>query len=176
MAKEIVCHVCGFKNQPDAERCVSCGAKLEAVGAEYTAEEAASRANQQEGFSPLWVAISCVIYLAVQAVFIGALPLVIPTYDPQGFPGLAISAVVWFFGGIAVGFISPGKTFLEPAVGAVIAVAPTIAFLKYITPEAFEPSVLSYAVGGIIGVMLSLFGAFLGEVLQRNLRGPQKAR
>ncbi|MFN7698162.1 MAG: hypothetical protein ACK5U8_09720 [Deltaproteobacteria bacterium] len=167
----IVCHVCGFKNEPNTERCVSCGARLEAVQVEYTAEEEAARANQQDGFSILWVAISFVIYLVLQGVIIGLLPLVIPTYDPQGFAGLAISVAVWFVGGVAVGLVSPGKTFLEPAVGALVATIPTIVYLKWSTPDGFEPSLIAYLVGGSMGVMISLFGAFLGEQIQRRTRG-----
>jgi hypothetical protein len=176
----IVCHVCGFKNEPNTERCVSCGARLEAVQVEYTAEEEAARANQQEGFSILWVIVAFVVYVTLQGLIIGVLPLVIPTYDPQGFAGLAISVAVWFVGGIAVGFISPGKTFLEPAVGALVAAIPTIAYLRWITPDgnpnmpAFELSLIAYVVGGAMGVMISLFGAFLGEQLQRITRGHKK--
>lgn len=175
-AKEpIVCHVCGFKNEPDTQRCVSCGARLEAVQADYSAEEVAARANQQDGFSPLWVVVAFVVYLVLQGIILGALPMVIPNYDPQGFPGLVISVVVWFFGGIAVGFLSPGKTFLEPAVGAALAAFPTIFYLKWSTPDGFEPSLVAYVVGGMMGVMISLFGAFLGEQLQRATRGHKKA-
>jgi hypothetical protein len=81
---------------------------------------------------------------------------------------------VWFVGGIAVGFISPGKTFLEPAVGALVAAIPTIVYLKWSTPDGFEPSLIAYLVGGAMGVMISLFGAFLGEQLQRITRGHKK--
>ncbi|GAB4200918.1 MAG: hypothetical protein OHK0013_12400 [Sandaracinaceae bacterium] len=170
----IVCHVCGFKNDPNAQRCVSCGARLEAVQVEYTAEEEAARANQQEGFSLLWVIAAFVVYVALQGVIIGLLPMVIPSYDPQGFPGLAISVAVWFVGGIAVGAVSPGKTFLEPAVGALVASIPTIVYLKWSTPDGFEPSLVAYIVGGLMGVMISLFGAFLGEQIQRVTRGHAK--
>lgn len=171
----IICHVCGFKNEPGTARCVSCGARLEAVQVEYTAEEEAARANQQEGFSILWVIVAFVVYVTLQGVIIGLLPLAIPTYDPQGFAGLAISVAVWFVGGIAVGFISPGKTFLEPAVGALVAAVPTIVYLKWSTPDGFEPSLIAYLVGGAMGVMISLFGAFVGEQLQRVTRGHKKA-
>lgn len=169
------CHVCGFKNEPHAERCVSCGARLEAVQVDYTDEEQAARENQQQGFAILWVIVSFFIYAILQGLVIGVLPLFIPMYDPQGFAGLAISVVVWFFGGIATGIISPGKTFLEPAVGALVAAVPTIAYLKWVTPDGFEPSLIAYLIGGAMGVMISLFGAFLGEQLQRVTRGHKKA-
>ena len=42
--------------------------------------------------------------------------------------------------GILVGWISPGKTFLEPAAGALVAVVPTVWWLVYNTPAAPRPS------------------------------------
>lgn len=170
-AKEIVCPMCGFKNAGNAARCVSCGAKIEAhSGADYTEEEEAARRHQQEGFEWKWAIMAVAIYLVLQVIVIGILPMVISSYDPQGLAGLGISVVVWFFGGIVVGFISPGKTFVEPAVGALIAVVPTIAYLMFITPDGFEPTFLAYLVGGILGAMISLFGAFIGEKAQMTLR------
>src|SRR5688500_15143785 len=111
---EIVCHVCGFKNKPDAARCVSCGAKLEALSADYTAEEEAAKANQQSGFSLVWVCAAFGIYLLLQGIFIVVVDVALPAYDPQGFWGLAISIPIFFVGGIIFGRISPGRTFIEP--------------------------------------------------------------
>lgn len=164
---EIVCHVCGFKNKPDATRCVSCGAKLEAIAAEYTAEEEAARANQQTGFSLVWVAASFAIYLLLQAIFIVGLDLALASYDPQGFWGLAISLPIFFVGGVVVGRLSPGRTFIEPAVGAAVACVPTIMYVFWITPDGeFEPGIGQAIMLGAMGVMISLFGAFFGERLQ----------
>ncbi len=179
-AKEIVCHVCGFKNAPEAARCTSCGAKLEALSVDYSAEEEAARRHQQQGFEVKWVLVAMVVYFAFQGLALALLPAVLPTYDPfQGFWGIAISIVTWFVGGIAVGAISPGKTFVEPAVAAVIAVIPTVAYLMWRTPgdpgDGFEPSMMAYVVGGLIGAMISLFGAFVGEKIQGSTRGHAKA-
>jgi hypothetical protein len=173
---QIVCHVCGFKNAPDAARCVSCGAKIEAVAVDYTAEEAAARENQQEGFSLTWVFVAFGIYLVLQAIFLVALPFVISAYDPIGVPGLAISIIVWFFGGIVVGFLSPGKTFLEPAAGACLACLPTIAYNHWVTPVGFQPTFMEASIMGIMGIMISLFGAFLGERVQARTRGHVPAK
>jgi hypothetical protein len=168
---EIVCHVCGFKNKPDAARCVSCGAKLEALAAEYTAEEEAAKANQQSGFSPLWVLVAFGIYLVLQGIFIVGLDVALAAYDPQGFWGLAISIPIFFVGGVIVGRMSPGRTFIEPAVGAVVACVPTIMYVFWITPDGeFEPSLGQAIMLGAMGVMISLFGSFLGERLQGSTR------
>ena len=78
-----------------------------------------------------------------------------------------LSVPVFFAGGIALGLISPGKTFVEPAVGAMLAAIPTLALVALRTPEgAFEPTLLAYIVCAVMGVMTALFGAFLGEKLQ----------
>ena len=173
--------MCGSKNAPNMARCASCGAKIEALGpADYTDEEELARRHQQEGFEWKWAFVSFFIYILLQAAILGVLPRVLTAFDPQGLPGLGISVLVWFVGGIIVGLVSPGKTFVEPAVGALFAVVPTIAFLMLITPgapgdpEGFDPSITAYLIGGLLGVMISLFGAFLGEKIQMSTRGHAK--
>ncbi len=168
-AEEIICTVCGFRNKPNLERCTACGAKLQPLGTvELSAEEEMARRHQQDTFEWKWVGVSVAIYLGLQAVILGILPLVIDQYDPQGLPGLLISAAVWFVGGIVVGVLSPGKTFIEPAVGALVAVVPTILFLAHIA-DVRQLSVAAYVVGGLLGVMVTLFGAFLGEKIQYSM-------
>jgi hypothetical protein len=171
MAETVTCSMCGFENPAAAKRCVSCGAKIEAFGAaEYTEEEALARRFEQENFVWKWAGIACGVYLSLQLVVLVILPLIIRTYDPQGLAGLGISVAIWFVGGIIMGMVSPGKTFLEPAVGAALASLPTIIYQRAITPDGFEPSMLAYIVAGLLGVMVSLFGAFLGERIQMGGR------
>ncbi len=173
MADTVTCPMCGFENQGGATRCVSCGAKIEALGAgDYTEEESLAKRFEQENFEWKWAGIACGVYVAMQFMFLFVLPMLISSFDPQGLAGLAISVVIWFFGGIVMGVISPGKTFLEPAVGAAIAAIPTIAYQRAITPEGFQPSMLAYVVAGVLGIMISLFGAFIGERIQMGGRNP----
>src|SRR5688572_24796295 len=135
-ATEIVCPMCGFKNAANVARCVSCGAKVDQLSAsDYTDDEAYARRHQQEGFEWKWAFLSAMIYLTLQAIILIGLQFVIPSYDPIGLNGLLISVAVWFVGGIMVGAVSPGKTFMEPAVGALFAVVPTIIYVKMITPD-----------------------------------------
>ena len=172
MAETVTCPMCGFENQGGATRCVSCGAKIEAFGTgEYTEEEALARRFEQEDFEWKWAGIACGVYLGLQTLVLVIFPLIISAFDPQGLGGLGISVVIWFFGGMVMGFISPGKTFLEPAVGAALACVPTITYLRAITPEGFEASMLAYVVAGVLGIMVSLFGAFIGERIQMNTHG-----
>ncbi|MBK8171527.1 MAG: hypothetical protein IPK60_14435 [Sandaracinaceae bacterium] len=162
-ANEITCPMCGFSNAPNTVRCVSCGAKIDALANEYTDEERNARSRQQETFDWKWAFISFGVFLVLQAIVLIALPMVINTFDPQGLAGLGIAVGVWSVGGVLIGVVSPGRTVFEPAVGALIAAVPTIAYLMVVTPDAFNPSLPAYIVGGLIGVMISLFGAFIGE-------------
>ena len=178
---QIVCHVCGFKNDSKSERCVSCGAKLEELSGAYSAEEEAKKKNQQDGFNFMWAGIALVVYLVLQATVLWALPMAIDSYDPQGGWALMISIGVWLCGGVIVGVASPGKTFIEPAAGALIAVIPTIWWLVQTTPAAperlgggFALSMPAYVAGGLVGAMVSVLGAFLGEKIQDLTRGNDK--
>lgn len=172
-AEEIICTVCGAKNPEEIERCRSCGARLAAFERELTAEEEHARRHQQEGFEWKWVFISFGIYAVLQGFFLVALNLAIEAYDPQGLPGVMISVGLWFIGGIVVGFLSPGKTFVEPAVGAVIAAIPTMAYIMAISDVRSMPF-YTYIFSAVLGVMVALFGAFLGEKIQMGTRGHAK--
>jgi hypothetical protein len=166
-AQEITCPMCGFKNPADRERCQSCGAKVEALSSTYTAEELHARRYQQEDFEWRWALIATALFSVLQGITLGVLPLIIKAYDPQGLPGLMLSVPIAFVGGVVMGAISPGKTFVEPAVGAMIACVPTIAIISAITPAgAFRPTILAYIICAAMGIMMALFGAFLGERVQ----------
>lgn len=169
-SNEIVCTVCGAKNEPTATRCTSCGARIDPLEArEYTAEEIQQRRYQQDTFSWKWTGVSVGVFLVLQGIVLGLLPMVVTSYDPQGLPGLLISAAVWFVGGIVVARFSPGKTFLEPAVAAALAVVPTLVYLNHIA-DVYKLSPLANIVGGLIGVMVTLLGSFIGEKLQMSKR------
>ena len=169
--QEIICPMCGFKNPADAGRCRSCGAKVEELVTTRTAEEEHARRYQQDDFEWKWALAASAVYMTIQAVILIALPMVISSFDPQGIKGLLLSVVVWFVGGIVVGVVSPGKTFIEPAVGALIAAPPTLIYLAMTTPEGFQPTPLAYVVTAMLGIMIALFGAFIGEKIQMTTRG-----
>ena len=162
----IVCSICGAQNEGNQARCTSCGAKLDPLdGRALTAEEAHARRHQQEGFHWKWVVVAVSIYLVLQAIALVVLPQVIDAYEPEGLAALVISAAIWFVGGAFVGFISPGRTFLEPTVGALLAVVPTLLWIDYIS-IVDKLSLMAMIVGGMLGVMITLMGGFLGEKLQ----------
>ncbi|MBO6940025.1 MAG: zinc ribbon domain-containing protein [Deltaproteobacteria bacterium] len=163
---QIVCSICGAQNEPKQNRCTSCGAKLDPLdGKSLTAEEQHARRHQQEGFHWKWVAVAVSIYLVLQGIALVALPFAIDAYEPEGLAALLISAGIWFVGGAFVGFISPGRTFLEPTVGALLAVVPTLLWIDHIS-IVDQLSLMAMIVGGMLGVMITLMGGFLGEKLQ----------
>ncbi len=165
---QIVCSICGAQNDGNQARCTSCGAKLDPLDSRaLTAEEEHAKRHQQEGFHWKWVIIAVTIYLVMQAIALVALPIAIDAYEPEGLAALVISAAIWFVGGAFVGFISPGRTFLEPTVGALVAVVPTLLWIDHIS-IVDKLSLMAMIVGGMLGVMITLMGGFLGEKLQMS--------
>ncbi len=173
-ANHIECHVCGARNRTGSDRCRSCGARLSELLSEITAEEAHARRNQPDSFEPRWVAISFGLFLVLAALVLGLLPLIIPPYDPQGFSGIMIAIVLWFFGAAAVNYVSPGKNFLEPPVGGLLAAIPTMAFLSSIA-DVYQLSIGAYVLGVLMATMMALMGAFVGNFLKRNDTSPPRS-
>lgn len=164
--EEIVCPMCGFRNSIEQERCVSCGAKVELFSPGALRDDVRARRYQQEDFEWKWALIGAALFSAVQSCVLGLLPALIDPFDPQGMAGLVLSVPTFLLGGVVLGALSPGKTFLEPAMGAFIAAWPTFGVVAARTPEGFEPSMLAYIVFASMGVLCALFGALGGEWLQ----------
>jgi len=118
VASKIICPSCGFSNTPPLanNRCVSCGAKIEDLKRSLTRQEELERRYQQEGFSLLWFGVSIAIMSVMTAALVMGLPMVVPAFDFEGSAGMRIAIPVWFLGGMLIGLISPGKTFIEPMV------------------------------------------------------------
>lgn len=166
-ADESECHVCGALNPKGTERCHSCGARLSELLAELTEEEAHARRNQPDEFELRWVAISFGLFLVMGALALGLLPLIIPPYDPQGFPGIVITIILWFGGAAAINYVSPGKNFLEPPVGGLLAAIPTMAYLSNIA-DVYQLSIGAYILGTLMATMMALMGAFVGGLLKNG--------
>src|ERR1043165_1415253 len=115
--KQGVCPPCGLQDSLPLQnnRCVSCGAKIEDLKRVLSRQEELERRYQQEGFSPSWFGIAFVIVAGLTAAIVMGLPMVIPLFDFEGSAGMLVSIPVWFVGGMLVGLISPGRTFIAPA-------------------------------------------------------------
>jgi hypothetical protein len=171
-AEEIECHVCGAGNPRDSERCRSCGARLSELASELTEEELYARRHQPDGFEIRWVFISFGLFLVMAALALALLPLVIPVYDPQGFPGIVIAITLWFLGAAAINYVSPGKNFLEPPVGGLLAAIPTMIFLSSIA-DVYQLSTGAYVLGTLMATMMALMGAFVGNLLRGDQPKPR---
>src|SRR5205823_2079156 len=126
----IVCPACGHKNSPVPEngRCVACGALMEPV--KSVRGEEPKRRYQQDGFSPLWCVIALVVQAVLTAAIVVGLPMVIASVDFEGYYGMIVAIPVWFIGGLLLGMISPGKTFVEPVVASFLVAIPATFYLK----------------------------------------------
>lgn len=164
-SRQIECHVCGASNAAGAERCHSCGARLSELIAELTEEELYARRHQPDEFELRWVFISFGVFLVMAALLLALLPLVISSYDPQGFPGIMIAIVLWFVGALAINYVAPGKRFLEPPVGGLLAALPTMFYLSTIA-DVYRLSGGAYVLGALMATMMALMGAFVGNLVR----------
>lgn len=164
--KNIVCPSCGFKNAAGSKRCVSCGARVAALSAtERSKQEQLERRYQQEAFSLLWLLIAVVVQAVLTGAIILGLPQVVSVLDFEGSHGMLASIGIWFVGGMLVGMISPGRTFLEPFIASFIIAIPTVLYLHK-SETVFTLPPFLYVVMGGIGIMFALIGSYLGERIQ----------
>jgi hypothetical protein len=165
--KNVVCASCGFaKNPPGSVRCVSCGAKIEALGrVARSKEEEEQFRYQQEGLNVAWLGISIGVQGVLTAAIVFGLPMVITALDFEGGNGMAVCVPVWFFGGMLVGMISPGRTFVEPRIAAAVIAIPTTYLLQRSETVHTMPGFL-YWIMAAIGVLFSTIGAYVGERIQ----------
>jgi hypothetical protein len=167
-AKPVTCPSCGFeKNPPGSVRCASCGAKIDDGTKQLrrTREDELARRYQQEGVSVQWLLIAFLVQGVLTAALVFGLPMVIPMLDFEGQNGMLVCIPVWFLGGLLVGMISPGRTFIEPVVASFIVAIPTTFLLVESQTVRTLPTFL-YVIMAAIGVLFTLIGAYLGERIQ----------
>ncbi len=164
-AKSVVCPSCGFqKTPPGAVRCASCGAKFDELGRSKRPRAPEDR-YQQEGVSVQWLLIAFVVQAVLTGALIFGLPMVIPLLDFEGQNGMVVCIPVWFLGGLLVGMISPGRTFIEPAVASLLVAIPST-FLLIQSQTVRTMPVFLYLIFAGIGILLTLIGAYAGERIQ----------
>jgi hypothetical protein len=166
-AKPVSCPSCGFaKNPPGSARCVSCGARIDEAGrSKRGRDEELARRYQQEGVSISWLLIAFLVQGVLTAALIFGLPMVLPILDFEGQNGMLMCIPVWFLGGLLVGMISPGRTFVEPAVASLLVAIPTT-FLLIQSQTVRTMPLFLYLIFAAIGVLLTLIGAYIGERIQ----------
>jgi ribosomal protein L40E len=167
------CPACGAKNPQSAKRCGSCGANTDSLKTVVDERRDRERRYQQEGFSVMWAAVALGVQAVLTAAIIVALPQAIGALDFEGYYGMTLSIPVWFIGGTLVGLISPGKTFVEPVVAALVIAVPTVFYLYNGLFGAVGPGqtvrtmpMFMYIIMALIGVMFTLVGSYVGERIQ----------
>jgi hypothetical protein len=169
----INCPACGAKNASTARRCGSCGVGIEELKPIVDEQRERERRYQQEGFSIMWAAIALGVQSVLTAALIVAMPQAVGALDFEGYYGMTLSIPVWFVGGMLVGLISPGKTFVEPVVAALIVAMPTVFYLYSGFFGVLGPGqtvrtmpLFMYIIMALIGVMFTLVGSYVGERIQ----------
>ncbi len=166
MATAKPCPNCGFaKNPPGSARCASCGQKMEGLAVKRTREEELERRYQQQGMSVQWLIIALAVQGVLTAALVFGLPMVLTSLDFEGGNGMTVCIPVWFVGGLLVGMISPGRTFIEPVVASFIVAIPTTFLLVDSQTVRTLPTFL-YMIMAAIGVLFTLIGAYIGERIQ----------
>jgi len=166
-SKKVICPSCGFANTPPLanNRCVSCGARIEDVKRVLSRQEELERRYQQEGFSLTWMLISLIVQGVLTAALVIGLPMVVTLFDFEGGNGMLVTIPVWFLGGLLVGLISPGRTFIEPVVASFCAAIPTVFYLVRSQTVRTMPTFM-YVIMATIGVLFTLIGSYIGERIQ----------
>lgn len=123
------------------------------------------KARQQAGFNFVWFLISFVVLAVLTGALVVGLPMAVTALDFEGSNGMLVSIPVWFVGGLLIGMISPGRTFLEPVIAAIFVAIPTVLFLYFFQTVRLLPSFM-YVIMAAIGVMFTLIGSYLGERIQ----------
>jgi hypothetical protein len=166
-AKSMKCPSCGVVNSPvsPTRRCGSCGAGMDSIRPVRSPEMERQRRYQQEGFNVVWCLIALVVQAVLTAAIVVGLPMVVPALDFEGSNGMLVAVPVWFVGGMLLGMISPGKTFIEPVVAAFLVAIPTVLYLANGQTVRTMPHFM-FVIMALIGVMFTLIGSYIGERIQ----------
>jgi hypothetical protein len=172
-AENIICSSCGFANTPPLanNRCASCGAKIEDLRNKASQREEIERRFRQEGFSVTWFGIALAVMAIMTSALVMGLPIVIPILDFEGSAGMLVSIPVWFLGGLLIGLISPGRTYVEPMVAVFLVAVPT-AFVLHLGQTVKTMPVFMYILMSALGVLFTLIGSYLGERIQLGPSAP----
>jgi len=119
----------------------------------------------REGFSIVWCFIALVVQAVLTAALVVGLPMVAPALDFEGSNGMVVAIPVWFVGGMLLGMISPGKTFIEPVVASFMVAIPTVFYLARGQTVRTMP-LFMYVIMALIGVLFTLIGTYIGERIQ----------
>jgi hypothetical protein len=134
------------------------------AGEKLQGDEASSSEAGSKKFLWKWVIVGVIIGFALNVLIVFLLSTLFLVYLLKlAFVGFILSFVVT---GFVVGFKSPGVTLKEPAVAGLLAVILDWIFLDFIIDLRVPTMYL--VMGLIMGFLISLFGAWLGEKYQQS--------
>jgi hypothetical protein len=126
--------------------------------------ETAGKPRVQTGFVWRWAFFAFFVFVASQI-------LPIWVWKLHGWRDVGVAAGAWLVGGFLVALLSPGRTILEPAVGALFAAQATLFYLLLdFDPDLHGGKVTEYLLGAVAGFLLALAGATAGEWLGGRFR------
>jgi len=171
--EKIICSSCGFPNTPPlaSNHCASCGARIDELKQPTQKREEIERRFRQEGFSLVWFGIAFAVMAVMTSALVMGLPIVIPVLDFEGSAGMLVSIPVWFLGGLLIGLISPGRTYIEPMVAVFLVAVPT-AFVLHLNQTVKTMPAFMYILMSALGVLFTLIGSYLGERIQLGPPAP----
>jgi len=124
-------------------------------------------------FSMAWMFVSVALFLGSElaiGTWIG--PLVLGKYVSPMFHiqlQMMMHLASFYLGGLLVGIISPGVRLKEPAVAAFLSVA-LVFMISFFMPAFFYRfSMDRMLVGGVIALIIAVFGAYTGEKVMGNI-------
>jgi hypothetical protein len=159
-AQNLSCVSCGAANEAGRARCNDCGATLDKM--EPITSHRPGVGADAPAFAVGWFLAALAIDLVLLAGLIIGLPFAISSYDPQGFPGIAIGFAVWFVSGLVLGRISPYRLYFEIFAAGAISATFIIAYIA-LNSDVRAMDTGSYVTAGIIGALIAGLGAFFGE-------------
>jgi hypothetical protein len=86
---------------------------------------------------------------------------------------MLVAIPVWFVGGLLVGLISPGRTFLEPVLAVLLVAIPT-ALSLYSGQTVRTMPAFMYVLFSALGMLFALVGAYAGERIQTGPVPPSR--
>jgi len=138
---------------PD-RRCASCGARIERT-----------RRSKRSAFSLTWFGVSLAIMAVMTATLVVGLPMVVPLLDFEGSAGMLVAIPTWFLGGLLIGLVSPGKTFVEPVLAVFLVAIPT-ALLLFMNQTVKTMPAFMYVLMSALGILFTVIGTHAGERIQ----------
>ncbi len=169
----ITCVSCGFKNAERLSdgRCASCGAHVSFEADVLLGE--GDPGLRQGGFDVAWFGIAIFVMAVLTGAIVMGLPRIVPVLDFEGSVGMLVAIPAWFLGGLLVGLISPGRTFLEPVLAVLLVAIPT-ALALYSGQTVRTMPAFMYVLFSALGMLFALVGAYAGERIQMGPAPPSR--